>query len=237
MTEPRASLYHRHRFPAEIIAEAVWLYFRFPLSFRMVEDMLAYRGIIVTHKTVREWAEKFGRDYTNKIRRRTPRLGDKWHLDEVVITIKGKRHFLWRAVDQDGFVLEVLVQKRRDTKAAKRFMRKLLSSQGASPRIMVTDKLGSYGTAKREIGLTLCDHRQHKRLNNRAENSHQPIRRRERVMKRFKSARHLQRFASVHDPIYNLRHFPRNQFNATDHRELRQTATSMWREIACLKAK
>jgi len=132
--------------------------------------------------------------------------------------------------------LEVLAQKRRDTKAAKRFMRQLLSSQGASPRVMVTDKLGSYGTAKREIGLTLCDHRQHKRLNNRTENSHQPIRRRERVMKRFKSARHLQRFASVHDPIYNLHHFPRNQFNATDHRELRQTATSMWREIACLKA-
>jgi putative transposase len=129
-------------------------------------------------------------------------------LDEVVITIKGKRHFLWRAVDQDGFVLEVLVQKHRDTKAAKRFMRKLLSSQDASPRVIVTDKLGSYGTAKREIGLTLCDHRQHKRLNNRAENSHQPIRRRERVMKRFKSARHLQRFASVHDPIYNLHHFP-----------------------------
>lgn len=126
MTEVRAALYHRHRFPAEIIAEAVWLYFRFPLSFRMVEDMLAYRGIIVTHKTIREWAEKFGRDYANKIRRSTPLLGDKWHLDEVVVTIKGERHFLWRAVDEDGFVLEVLVQKRRNTKAAKRFIRKLL---------------------------------------------------------------------------------------------------------------
>ena len=109
MHDNRSSLYHRHRFPPEIIAEAVWLYFRFPLSFRMVEDMLAYRGIIVTHKTVREWAEKFGRDYANTIRRRTPRLGDKWHLDEAVVTINGERHFLWRAVDQDDFVLEVLV--------------------------------------------------------------------------------------------------------------------------------
>lgn len=162
MIESRSSLYHRHRFPAEIIAEAVWLYYRFPLSFRMVEDMLAYRGIIVTHKTVHEWAEKFGREYANTIRRRTPRLGDKWHLDEVVITIKGEKHFLWRAVDQDGFVLEVLVQKCRNTKAAKRFMRKLLSGQGCSARVIVSDKLRSYGAAKRELGLSVCDHRQHK---------------------------------------------------------------------------
>ncbi|MBB6262321.1 putative transposase [Paenochrobactrum gallinarii] len=166
MTAPHASVYHGHRFPAEIIAEAVWLYFRFPLSFRMVEDMLAYRGIIVTHKTVREWAEKFGRDHANTNRRRTPRLGDKWHLAEAVITIKGKHHILWRAVDQHGFVLDVLVQKRRNTKAAKRFMRKLLSGHGYSPRVMVTDKLSSYGAGKRELGLTVCDHRQHKGLNN-----------------------------------------------------------------------
>jgi putative transposase len=122
-----------------------------------------------------------------------------WHLDEAVVTINGERHFLWRAVDQDGFVLEVLVQKRRNTRAAIRFIRKLLSGQGAVPRVMVTDKLGSYAAANRAIGLTVCDHRQHKGLNNRAENSHQPIRRRERSMKRFKSARHLQRFASIHD--------------------------------------
>ena len=234
MHDRRPSLYHRHRFPPEIIAEAVWLYFRFPLSFRMVENMLAYRGIIVTHKTVREWAEKFGRAYANTIRRRTPRLGDKWHLDEAVVTINGERHFLWRAVDQDGFVLEVLVQKRRDTKAARRFIRKLLSGQGALPRVMVTDKLGSYGAANREIGLTVCDHRQHKSLNNRAENSHQPIRRRERGMKRFKSARHLQRFASIHDPIYNLHLFPRERFTSAIHRELRQTANTVWRDIAGL---
>ena len=151
--------------------------------------MLAYRGILVTHKTVRRWAEKFGRDYANTIRRRSPRLGHKWHLDEAAVTINGERHFLWRAVDQDGFVLEVLVQKRRDTKAARRFIRKLLSGQGAVPRVMVTDKLGSYGAANREISLTDCDHRQHKGLNNRAENSHQPIRWKERCMKRFKCER------------------------------------------------
>ena len=236
MTELRSSLYHRHRFPAEIIAEAVWLYFRFPLSFRMEEDMLAYRGIVVTHKTVREWAEKFGRAYANRIRRRTPRLGDKWHLDECVISIKGEHHILWRAVDQDGFVLDVLVQKRRNTKAAKRFIRKLLSAQGCAPRVMVTDKLRSYGTARRAIGLNICEHCQHKGLNNRAENSHQPIRRRERIMKRFKSARHVQRFTSLHDPIHNLHYFPRNQFSSADHRELRHAATNMWREIACLKS-
>jgi len=236
MKEPRASLYRRHRYPAEIIAEAVWLYFRFPLSFRMVEDMLAYRGIFVTHKSVYEWAEKFGRAYASNIRRRTPRLGDKWHLDECVISIKGEHHILWRAVDQDGFVLDVLVQKRRNTKAAKRFMCKLLSAQGCAPRVMVTDKLRSYGSAKRAIGLNVCDHRQHKGLNNRAENSHQPIRRRERVMKRFKSARHVQNFTSIHDPIYNLHYLPRNQISSANHRELRQAATDMWREISCLKS-
>lgn len=236
MPQSSSALYHRHRYPAEIIAEAVWLYFRFPLSFRMVQDMLAYRGIFVTHKTVHEWAEKFGRAYAGNILRRTPCLGDKWHLDECVISIKGEKHILWRAVDQDGFVLEVLVQKRRDTKAAKHFILKLLSGQGYSPRVMVTDKLGSYGAANREIGLSVCDHRQHKGLNNRAENSHQPIRRRERIMKRFKSARHVQKFASIHDPIYNMHYFPRNKFSSANHREFHQAATNMWCEIACLKS-
>ncbi|MCK4207074.1 IS6 family transposase [Brucella pituitosa] len=235
MSVARSSLYRRHRFPPEIIAEAVWLYFRFPLSFRMVEDMLAYRGIVVTYKTVREWAEKFGHEYANRIRRRTPRLGDKWHLDECMIAIKGEQHILWRAVDQDGFVLDVLIQKCRNTRAAKRFMRKLLASQGCTPRVMITDKLRSYGAARRRLGLCVCDHRQHKGLNNRAENSHQPVRRRERVMKRFKSAQHVQRFTSIHDPIYNLHYFPRNQFTAANHRTLRQAATTMWREITCLK--
>jgi len=179
MTVPRSSLHHRPRCSSEIIAEAVCLCFRFPLSFRMVEDVLAYRGIFVTYKTVYEWAVKFGRTYASSIRRRTPRIGGEWDLDEVVITIKGEHHILWRAVDQDDFVIDVLVQKLRNTKASKLFMGKLFSAQGCAPRVMVTDKLRSYGAAKREIGLNVCDHRRHKGLNNRAENSHQPIQPRE----------------------------------------------------------
>ncbi len=151
MTDPD-TLYRRHRFPAEIIAHAVWLYFRSPLSLRMVEDLLATRGVVVSHQTARLWAETFGRAFTNEIRRRSSgRLGDKWHLDEAVVSIRGKKHWLWRAVDQDGFVLEVLVQSRRNAKAAKRLMCKLLKGQGRSPRVMITDKLRSYDAAKRDI--------------------------------------------------------------------------------------
>ncbi|AWM30070.1 transposase (plasmid) [Sinorhizobium fredii CCBAU 25509] len=193
----RDPLYRRHRYPAEIIAHAVWLYFRFPLSLRMVEDMLASRGIIVTHQTIRSWAEKFGRHFAREIKRRSAGcLGDKWHLDECVVAINGKKQWLWRAVDQDGFVLEVLVQSRRNAKAAKRLMRKLLKAQGRTPRVMITDKLRSYDAARRDL-MPGVEHRSHKGLNNRAENSHQPTRRRERTMKRFKSARQLQRFVSM----------------------------------------
>lgn len=231
MTKAHKSLYRGHRFPAEVIAHAVWLYFRFPLSLRMVEDLLAARGIIVSHETVRRWAEKFGRDFANKIRRRAPRLGDKWHLDEVVISINGKKHWLWRAVDQDGFVLDALVQSRRDRHAAERLLRKLIRKQARTPRVIITDKLGSYGAARNDMGLKF-EHRQHKGLNNRAENSHQPTRRRERIMKRFKSTRHLQRFVSIHDPIANLFHFPRHSLTAPEYRELRNEATAIWQDIA-----
>src|ERR1700758_598930 len=136
--------YAGYRFPSEIISHAVWLYFRFPLGLRMVEELLAARGIIVSHETVRQWARKFGQAFANAIRRRLPRVGDKWHLDEVVIKIAGKTHWLWRAVDQHGIVLDVLVQSRRDAKAAKRLLRKLLKRQGRAPRGMITDKLASY---------------------------------------------------------------------------------------------
>jgi putative transposase len=213
-----------------VISLAVWLYFRFPLSLRMVEEMLAARGIEVSHETIRRWAEKFGREYANRVRRRTPRPGDRWHLDEVVITLAGKRHWLWRAVDQDGFVLDVLVQSRRDRKAAKRLLRKLLKKSAMAPRVMVTDKLESYGAARRDMGLSI-EHRQHKGLNNRAENSHQPTRRRERQMKRFKSARQVQRFLSSHDPISNLFHLRRNQLAAADYRKARRAAFETWADI------
>src|SRR3954463_7864753 len=199
------SPYAGYRFPPEVISHAVWLYFRFPLSLRMVEEMLAARGIVVSHETVRQWALKFGQDFANRIRRRLPQAGDKWHLDEAAIKIAGVQHWLWRAVDQNGMVLDVLVQSRRDKQAAKRLLRKLLKRQCRTPRVMVTDKLPSYGAAKREV-MAGVEHRQHKGLNNRAENSHQPTRRRERQMKRFKSPRQAQRFLSAHDQINNLSH-------------------------------
>ena len=141
MTTPASPSYAGHRFPAEVISHAVWLYYRFPLSLRMVEEMLAARGIIVSHESVRQWALKFGQDFANQIRRRLPAAGDKWHLDEVVLKIAGKKHWLWRAVDRDGTVLDVLVQSRRDKRAAKRLLRKLLKKQGRPPRVMVTELL------------------------------------------------------------------------------------------------
>src|SRR6187455_2249005 len=223
MKKTRHPRYARHRFPAEVISHAVWLYFRFPLSLRMVEEMLAARGIIVSHESVRQWARKFGQDFANRIRRRLPRAGDKWHLDEVATKIAGKKHWVWRAVDQDGLVLDILVQSRRDKRAAKRLLRKLLKRQCRAPRVMITDKLGSYGAAKKEI-MPGVEHRQHKGLNNRAENSHQPTRRRERQMKRFKSARQAQRFLSAHDQINNLFLLPRHRMTATDYRAERTRA-------------
>src|ERR671928_936335 len=197
------SSYAGYRFPPEVISHAVWLYFRFPLSLRMVEEMLAARGIIVSHETIRQWARKFGQDFANRIRRRLPCTGDKWHLDEVAIKIAGKKHWLWRAVDQDGIVLDVLVQSRREKRAATRLLRKLLKRQMRPPRVMITDKLPSYGAAKGEV-MPSVEHRRHKGLNNRAENSHQPTRRRERQMKRSKSPGQAQRFLSAHDQINNL---------------------------------
>lgn len=133
MTTRRDPRYAGYSYPAEIIATAVWLYFRFPLSLRMVEEMLAARGITVSHKTVRQWGRKFGPEIAARLRRRAPRRGDKWHLDEVVLTVGGRKHYLWRAVDQDGFVLDALLQSRRATKAAKRLLRKLLKKQGRAP--------------------------------------------------------------------------------------------------------
>jgi putative transposase len=169
----------------------------------MVDELLAARGIVVSHETVRQWALKFGQAFANQIRRGLPRAGDKWHLDEVVVKITGVTHWLWRAVDQTGMVLDVLVQSRRDKDAAKRLLRKLLKRYCRAPRVMITDKLASYGAAKREV-MPSVEHRKHKGLNNRAENSHQPTRRRERQMKRFKSAGQARRFLSAHDGINNL---------------------------------
>src|SRR4051794_16362272 len=236
MSSPAAkSPYAGHRFPAEVISQAVWLYFRFPLGLRMVEEMLAARGIVVSHETVRQWALKFGQDFANRIRRRLPCAGDKWHLDEVAIKIAGRKHWLWRAVDQSGMVLDVLVQRRRDKRAAKRLLRKLLKRQCRAPRVLITDKLPSYGAAKREV-MPGVEHRRHKGLNNRAENSHQPTRRRERQMKRFKSARQAQRFLSAHDQVDNLFHLRRDHVTAAEHRAARARAFETWAEISGVAA-
>jgi putative transposase len=229
MKKTRHPRYARHRFPAEVISHAVWLYFRFPLSLRMVEEMLAARGILISHEAIRQWALKFGQGFANQIRRRLPAAGDKWHLDEVVITIAGEKHWLWRAVDQHGIVLDILVQSRRNAKAAKRLLRKLLKKQRSAPRVMITDKLASYAAAKRTV-MPGVEHRQHKGLNNRAENSHQPTRRRERIMKRFKSAGQAQRFLSVHDQVANLFRRPANT-NAADHRKARAQAFTTWADV------
>jgi len=201
MTQPSVS-YKRHRFPPAIIAHAVWLYFRFPVSLRLVEEMLLERGIVVSYETVRRWAMKFGRDYARRLKHKTPSRRDIWHLDEIVVSIGGKKHWLWRAVDQDGYIRDEIVQSRRNTKAARRLLKRLLTKQGCAPRCMITDKLGSYAAARRQI-LPTIEHRSHKGLNNRAENSHLPLRRRERAMQGFRSPGGLQRFVTVFSAVRN----------------------------------
>jgi putative transposase len=189
-------MYRGYRFPAEVISYAVWLYFRFPLSLR----------IYVMYETVRRWGKKFGKAFSAQLRQRAPARGDKWHMDEIVVSIAGEQHWLWRAVDQNGFVLDVLVQRRRDSRAAQRLMRKLLKSAVTPPRVMITDRLRSYGAARAKMSLCV-EHRQHKGLNNRAENSHQPTRRRERIMKRFKSPQHPEKATAEHRRVTRERAF------------------------------
>jgi putative transposase len=226
--------YKHHRFPPEIISHAVWLYYRFTLSYRDVEEMLFARGISVTYESVRKWCRKCGQDYANQIRRRRPRTGDKWHLDEVFLTINGERHYLWRAVDQDDNVLDILVQSRRHKKAAKKFFRKLLKGLQYVPRVVITDKLKSYGAAKREI-LPGVEHRQSRYLNNRCENSHRPTRQRERRMQGFKSAGHAQRFLSAFGPIFQHFRPRRHLLSASEYRDEMRNWFESWAEITGTK--
>jgi putative transposase len=227
--------YKRYRFPPQIIAHAVWLYFRFPLSLRLVEEMLLKRGIAVSYETVRRWALKFGPAYARRLRRKTPSRRDIWHLDEVVVTIAGQKHWLWRAVDQDGYVLDEIVQTRRNTKAAKRLLKRLLRKQGCPPRRMITDKLGSYAAAQRQV-MPEVEHRSHKGLNNRAENSHLPFRRRERAMQGFRSPRYLQRFVSVFSAVRNLFVPPRSSRSAPATHLHRLNAMAEWKAVANIAA-
>ncbi len=229
-TTTTAAPYKGHHFPQEIISHAVWRYFRFSLSYRDVEEVLAERGIVVTYETVRQWCLKFGQSYANQLRRRRARSGDKWFMDEVFLKINGKTSYLWRAVDQDGNVLDILVQRRRNKAAAKKFFRKLLSGLEYVPRVVITDKLASYGAAKREV-LPGVEHRQSRYLNNRAENSHQSIRKRDRVMQRFKSAGHAQRFLSAFGPIRE--HFcpRRHRLGAHAYKEERSRRFLIWNQV------
>jgi putative transposase len=185
---------------------------------------------VVSYETIREWSLRFGRAYANSLKRRRPQPGDKWFLDEVFIRIRGKLHYLWRAVDQHGNVLDVLVQSHRNNKAAKRFFRKLLKGLRYVPWVLVTDKLGSYGAAKREI-LPGVEHRQSRYLNNRCEVSHQPVRRCERHMRRFKSARQAQHFLATDSPIHNHFQLHRHRLSASEYRAARARAFDSWRDV------
>ncbi len=221
--------YRRHRFPAPIIQHAIWLYLRFTLSYRDVEELLAERGLEVSYETVRRWVLKFGPGFARRLRRSRPRPSDRWHLDEMVVRIAGKRMYLWRAVDHEGEVLDVQVQRRRDKRAALRLVRKLLRKQGFAPKLVTTDKLGSYGSAFRHLRLT-CPHEQGLRANNRAENSHQVVRRRERKMQRFKPAGSAQRFLSIHAAVHNIFNLQRHLVSRSTLRTFRAEAAAQWQD-------
>ena len=219
----QAPSYRGYRFPSEIISHAVWLYHRFSLSFRDAEDLLAQRGITVTYETIRQWCLTFGPTYARTLRRHRGRLGDTWYLDEVFATIQGQRRYLWRAVDQDGDLLDILVQSRRNRRAAIRFFRKLLKGQGRSPNRVITDRLRSYAAAHRSMMPSVI-HSTRQYENNRAEVSHQPTRQRERQMRGFKSTAQAQRFLSVHGLVQNLFRTGRHLMRAVYHRLLRERA-------------
>ena len=223
--------YARHQFPPTVIQHAVWLYVRFTLSYRDVEDLLAERGLEVSYETVRRWVLKFGPAIARHLRRLRPRPSPRWHLDEMVVRVAGERMYLWRAVDDEGEVLDVLVQRRRDKAAARKLMRTLLRKQGFAPDVVTTDKLRSYGAAFADLGLT-ARHEQGPRKNNRAEVSHQPVRRRERKMQRFKSPGSAQRFLAMHAAVYNTFNVQRHLISRRTLRLFRTEATARWKAAA-----
>jgi putative transposase len=220
--------YKRHRFPPEIISYAVWLYYRFNLSHRDIEDLLAERGITVSYESIRLWCIKFGAKFARKLKRRHQGYGDTFYIDEVFVKINGKQHYLWRAVDQDGEVVDVYLQAKRDGAAAKKFFKRLLCSNRGEPRKIVTDKLRSYGVAHREL-IPEAIHVTDRYANNRVEQSHESIRVRERVMRRFKSIGHAQYFVAIHAAVSNLFNLGRHLVSANHYRNLRIGAFTEWR--------
>jgi putative transposase len=210
--------YKRHRFPPAIISYAVWLYYRFNLSHRDIEDLLAERGITVSRESIRLWCIKFGRLYARRLKKKHGGYGDTFYIDGVFVKINGKQHYLWRAVDQDGAVVDVLLQTKRDGAAARRFFKRLLRSHGSEPRKIVTDKLRSYGVAHREL-IPETVHSTQQYENNRAEQSHEATRERERGMRRFKSVKQAQRFLIVHAAVSNLFNLGRHLVRAQHYRD------------------
>lgn len=224
-------MYKRYRFPPEIIQYAVWLYFRFNLSHRDIEDLVAQRGIIVTHESIRLWCNKFGPKYAARLRKKHQGYGDTFYIDEVFIKILGKQRYLWRAIDQDGEVVDVFFQERRDAKAAKRFFKRLLKKSDCEPRKIVTDKLRSYGVAHREM-MSDTIHDTSKYANNKAELSRQPTRVRERGMRRFKSVQQTRRFLGVHAAVHNLFNLGRHLVSAETYRFFRLRSFASWENAA-----
>ena len=223
--------YRRHRFPPAVIQHAVWLYLRCTLRYRDVEELLAQRGLDLSYESVRCRVLKFGPMIARRLRQRRPRPSDRWHLDEMVVRIAGKRMYLWRAVDHEGEILDVLLQRWRDRRAAVKLMRKPLRKQGFAPKRVTTDRLRSYGAALQHLGLS-CHHEQGLRQNNRAENSHQVVRRRERKMQRFKSPVSAQRFLSMHAAVYNTFNLQRHLLSRSTLRSFRSEAAVQWRDAA-----
>jgi putative transposase len=221
------SLYKRHRFPSEIIRYAVWLYYRFNMSHRDIEDLLAERGIEVSYESIRMWCNKFGPYYARRLKRKHSGYGDTFYIDEVFVKIRGQQKYLWRAVDQDDEVVDVFLQSRRDGAAAKRFFKCLLRNHGNEPRKIVTDKLRSYGVAHREL-MPESIHDTSQYANNRAELSHQPTCVRERGMRRFKSIQQAQCFLSAHAAVYNLFNLGRHLVSAKNYRIFRLRAFASW---------
>ena len=230
MKSNRSSRYSGYRFPSEIISYAIWAYHRFCLSFRDVEDLLAERSILVSYETIRLWCQKFGADYVRKLKRRQGPLGDHWHLDEVFLRINGRLQYLWRAIDQDGDVIDILVQPRRDRGAAERFFRRLLRGQGQPPLRIITDRLRSYSAAIR-TGFCNAAHTTERYANNRMEALHQATRQRERQMRRFKSAHQAQRFLSLHGVVHNLFRLGRHLLKSKNYRFLRSRSFAIWRTV------
>lgn len=218
-----------YRFPLEIISYALWLYHNFSLSYREVEVLLRERGIEVSYESIRNWSEKFGPNMAKKMKIRRGKPTDKYHLDEMEVKIKGKTHYIWRAVDSEGYMLDVMVQEHKDQAAAERFLKKLIDNHG-EPRVMITDKNPSYGAAKSGLRLTV-DHRQHKGLNNRAELSHQPIRQQERAMRKFKSKDQAQCFLDKHQEYYNCFRLRKRKMSAQQYRDKIDQSFAMYRNI------